>query len=187
MTTRPTPACAPGVRVRDMVPGDCDAVAEIRVRGWRWAYAGMVPQAYLDAMDVARDAEQRRRSLAAGGTQVHVVALTPDSTVTGWACYGPCRDAGAPPGRSELYAIYAHPDRIGTGAGRAMLTELTARAATAGFREMALWVLRDNVRARRFYERAGFLPDGAEESFEAGRASVPEVRYVRTLTRQGAG
>ncbi|MGW4227955.1 N-acetyltransferase family protein [Streptomyces sp. NPDC004980] len=187
MTTRPTPAYAPGVRVRDMVLGDCAAVAEIRVRGWQRAYAGMVPQAYLDAMDVARDAELRRHHLAAGGTQVHVVALAPDSAVTGWACYGPCRDAGAPPGRGELYALYAHPDRIGTGTGRALLTELTSRAAAAGFRETALWVLRDNARARRFYERAGFLPDGAEESFEAGGAMVPEVRYVRTLSGPAAG
>lgn len=51
----------------------------------------------------------------------------------------------------------------------------------AGFHEMALWVLKENWRARRFYERAGFLPDGAEEPFEVGGAVVPEVRYVRAL------
>ncbi|MGW3803053.1 GNAT family N-acetyltransferase [Streptomyces clavifer] len=187
MTTRPSPADAPGVRVRDMEPGDCDAVAEIRVRGWQAAYAGLVPQAYLDAMDVAREAELRRRTFAAGGPQVHAVSLAADSAVTGWACYGPCRDAGAPSGRGELYALYVHPERIGTGAGRALLSELTARAATAGFHEMALWVLRDNTRARRFYERAGFLPDGAEESSETGGAAVPEVRYVRTLSGPAAG
>jgi RimJ/RimL family protein N-acetyltransferase len=44
-----------------------------------------------------------------------------------------------------------------------------------------LWVLRDNTGARRFYERAGFAADGAEEPFEVDGVEVPEVRYVRDL------
>ncbi|RAS29045.1 hypothetical protein BCL80_107157 [Streptomyces avidinii] len=53
-------------------------------------------------------------------------------------------------------------------------------------RDITLWVLKENVRARRFYERAGFRPDGAEETFEAGGARVPEVRYTRPLTPPAA-
>lgn len=63
MTTRPTPAYAPGVQVEDMTLDDCAAVAEIRVRGRQTAYAGMIPQPYLDAMDIASDAERRRAFL----------------------------------------------------------------------------------------------------------------------------
>lgn len=187
MTTRPTPAYAPGVHVQDMTLDDCDAVAEIRVRGWQTAYAGMIPQPYLDAMDIAQDAERRRGFLTAGQAVNVVSRAAPDSAVTGWACYGPGRDDTGRPGCCELYAIYVHPERTGAGAGRALLAELTTRAAAAGFREMALWVLKDNGRARGFYERAGFLPDGAEEPFEVGGASVPEVRYVRALSGPAAG
>ena len=187
MTTRPAPAYAPGVPVRDMTVDDCAAVADIRVRGWRWAYAGMIPQAYLDAMDVDEDAERRRARLAAGGGPVNLVAGAPDAAVTGWACYGPCRDGSGRPGSGELYALYVHPDRIGTGTGRALLTEVTARARADGFAAMSLWVLKENTRARRFYERAGFRPDGAEEAFDTGGAMVPEVRYVRTLSPPAVG
>ncbi len=66
--------------------------------------------------------------------------------------------------------------------GRALLTEVTGRCAAAGLPRMFLWVLRENARARRFYEAAGFAADGAEEPFEVGGVEVPEVRYVRTLT-----
>lgn len=187
MTTRPTPAYAPGVRVEDMTLDDCAAVAEIRVRGWQTAYAGMIPQPYLDAMDIASDAE-RRRGFLTGGPAVDVVSRTAqDPAVTGWACYGPDRDGTGRAGRCELYAIYVHPERTGAGAGRALLAELTDRAVAAGFHEMALWVLKENWRARRFYERAGFLPDGAEEPFEVGGSVVPEVRYVRALRGPAAG
>ncbi|MFD9288987.1 GNAT family N-acetyltransferase [Streptomyces sp. NPDC060030] len=178
--TRTVPAYAPGVRIRDMALVDCAAVAEIRVRGWQRAYAGLIPSAYLDAMDIAQDAERRRAHLTAGGP-VNLVAEAPDATVTGWVCYGPCRDEGARPGSAELYAIYVHPDRIATGIGGALLAEVTARASADGFDETTLWVLKGNARARRFYERAGFRPDGAEETFEAGGALVQEVRYVRAL------
>jgi ribosomal protein S18 acetylase RimI-like enzyme len=44
---------------------------------------------------------------------------------------------------------------------------------------MFLWVLRDNTRARRFYERYGFHADGVEEPFHVAGAAVPEVRYAK--------
>jgi RimJ/RimL family protein N-acetyltransferase len=43
-----------------------------------------------------------------------------------------------------------------------------------------LWTLAGNARARRFYERAGFTPDGATSRL-AGLGHVEEVRYARTL------
>ncbi|MFB6506921.1 MULTISPECIES: GNAT family N-acetyltransferase [unclassified Streptomyces] len=183
MTTPATPAPKPATRVRDMTVDDCEAVSRLRVRGWRAAYAGLVPQSYLDGMDlaVAEDVERRRASFTGGLTIVNVVAERPDRGVIGWACYGPYRENGRPLARGELYALYVAPELIGTGAGRALMAEVLARAAAEGFPDLALWVLRENAPARRFYERAGFRPDGAEESFEADGVLVPEVRYVRAL------
>ncbi|MDQ0988046.1 GNAT family N-acetyltransferase [Streptomyces sp. V2I9] len=182
-----TPPHPPGTTVRDMRIEDCAAVAAVRVRGWRHAYRGMIPQPYLDAMDIAEETGMRRRYFEERGETVNVVAERPDGTVTGWACIGPYRAEDRRSARCELYAIYVLPEHIGTGTGRALLTELTARAAAAGHTGMALWVLRENTAARRFYERAGFRPDGGEDTFLAGGAPVSEVRYVRALTAPAAG
>lgn len=38
------------VLVRNMTVDDCESVAKVRVRGWQAAYAGLMPQSYLDAM-----------------------------------------------------------------------------------------------------------------------------------------
>ncbi|MEV5199439.1 GNAT family N-acetyltransferase [Streptomyces sp. NPDC053720] len=180
MTTGTTPT---GIRVRDMTVDDCETVSRIRARGWRGAYTGLVPQSYLDEMElaVAEDAERRRASLGRGTTIVNLVAERPGSGVIGWGCYGPYREMGRPVARGELYALYVTPEQIGTGAGRALMAEILGRTTAAGFPDLALWVLKENAPARRFYERAGFRPDGAEESFEADGALVPEVRYVRAL------
>ncbi|WP_121710696.1 GNAT family N-acetyltransferase [Streptomyces sp. E5N91] len=170
------------VRVREMTLADCDRVSLIRVRGWQSAYRGLMPQPYLDAMDPAADAE-RRRSLFTRPPEglVNLVAEDEGGEVVGWACHGPYRDGEARTADAELYALYVDAARFGAGIGRALVGESVRRCRAAGHARMLLWVLKGNVRARRFYDRAGFRPDGAEEPFEVDGVAVPEVRYARPL------
>ncbi|MFJ1748173.1 GNAT family N-acetyltransferase [Streptomyces sp. NPDC088116] len=175
-----------GVRVREMTVADCEAVADIRLRGWRYAYAGLIPQAYLDAMSLPEETALRRERLAEGAGQVVNLVAEHDGRVVGWGCYGPGRDADADAGTAELYAIYAEPELLSTGIGRALMDALASRAAGDGYTSMLLWVLRENGRARRFYAKAGFMPDRAEESFDVDGVAVPEVRYARRLSASSA-
>jgi GNAT superfamily N-acetyltransferase len=93
----------------------------------------------------------------------------------------PSRDGDAPAGTGEISSIYAAPERWGTGLGRALMAEAEAQLRRLGFTTATLWVLRDNQRARRFYERAGWLPDGTEKADQVGGAPVVEVRYRSAL------
>ncbi|MGW5635716.1 N-acetyltransferase family protein [Streptomyces sp. NPDC003832] len=185
--TEPTRTPAHGgaeaqLRIREMTYADCDRVAEIRVGGWRTAYRGMMPQSHLDALSVPEDADRHRARFArADGTTVNLIAER-DGRAVGWSCHGPYRAGDLRTPDAELYAVYVDPALYGAGAGRALLAESLRRCAAAGHPRMLLWVLKDNARARRFYERAGFRPDGAEETFEADGVPVPELRYARELT-----
>ncbi|MFF8014820.1 GNAT family N-acetyltransferase [Streptomyces sp. NPDC007929] len=171
-----------GSRIREMTLADCAGVAAVRVGGWRSAYRGLVPQSYLDGLSVEADAERRRTHLAQGdGRVVNLVAEDSGGAIAGWACHGPYRDGEVRTDDAELYALYVHPDRVGRGVGRALLTESVARCWAAGHDRLLLWVLKENDRARRFYERAGFRADGAEEPFEVDGVTIPEVRYARPL------
>ncbi|CAL9634837.1 hypothetical protein SUDANB176_06185 [Streptomyces sp. enrichment culture] len=170
------------LEIRAMTMDDCDRVAEIRVRGWQQAYRGLVPQPYLDGLDVAADAERHRERLLRGdGSVVNLVAGADGGELAGWAAFGPCRDGDTRTEDAELYALYLLPERIGQGVGRALLGEVVRRCSAAGHARMYLWVLKDNIRARRFYECAGFGADGGEEPFEVGGVAVPEVRYAKAL------
>jgi ribosomal protein S18 acetylase RimI-like enzyme len=167
--------------IRTMTLADCDRVSEIRIRGWRHAYRGLMPQAYLDGLSVARDAERRRARFARGdGSVVNLVAERAGEVV-GWAAHGPYREDGAGrTGDAELYTIYVDPAHLGSGVGRALLER--AERQRGGHPRMLLWVLKENTPARRFYERAGYRPDGAEEPFVVDGVPVPEVRYVKELS-----
>lgn len=171
--------------VRELALADCDRVAEIRVGGWRSAYRGLMPQSYLDALSVQQDADRHRARFGQGDGRVVNLVAERAGEVVGWACHGPYRDGEVRTADAELYAIYVHPERYGEGVGQALLNESLRRCRAAGDRRMLLWVLRDNTAARRFYERAGFAADGAQEPFEVDGVQVPEVRYARELTDTG--
>ena len=47
----------------------------------------------------------------------------------------------------------------------------------AGFERAILWVHPANQRARRFYERNGWVADGNERRQDVLGVEVPEVRY----------
>ncbi|MEU0125835.1 GNAT family N-acetyltransferase [Streptomyces albidoflavus] len=169
--------------VREMAVSDAAAVSAVRVAGWRAAYAGVIPGAYLDAMSVARDAALREERFAAGRAAglCDLVAVGEVGQVAGWACCGPRDIPGDGPGagEGEVYALYVRPDLLGRGVGRALLDAVHDEAAARGWGALVLWVVEANARARRFYEAAGYRADGGAQSEEYAGVAVREVRYRR--------
>ncbi|QHC32982.1 GNAT family N-acetyltransferase [Streptomyces sp. HF10] len=160
---------------------DIHGVSTVRVRGWQAAYAGMVPQGYLDALTVAEDARLRRDMFERATDTVLNLVAEEDGTVVGWAALGPSREDDREPSDGELLALYAAPDRLGTGIGRALMRQTLTAARERSFQRLVLWVLAADTSARRFYERAGFLPDGGSSDWPVDGVAVPEVRYARDL------
>ncbi|SDH37697.1 GNAT family N-acetyltransferase [Agrococcus jejuensis] len=153
---------------RDATVADAAAVARIHVTAWRQAYAGLIHQPVLDALDVAdRTASWTRwleRSLAGEGTDGDVrhamLVAERDGEVVGWATYGPARRRERD-GWGELAGFYVDPLAARSGIGRAMMAEVEARLAAAGFERAYLWVLEGNAPAEAAYSRYGWEPDGA--------------------------
>ncbi|HEY4461458.1 MAG TPA: GNAT family N-acetyltransferase [Streptosporangiaceae bacterium] len=119
-------------------------------------------------------------------------AVAPVTAVVGYASYGPERDVDGTPGPfpggqdsagapvAELYALYVTPDWWSTGTGRALMDRVLAELRAEGYPRIVLWVLTENARARRFYERCGFRLSGATHVLN-GLGGVPEVCYERAL------
>jgi ribosomal protein S18 acetylase RimI-like enzyme len=166
------------IAIRPAVEDDMAAIAEIRVRSWQAAYRGIVPQGYLDSMRPEADADRRRARFAAARLDSRQDAVgTIAGAPAGWVAFGRYRDdpPGRPPG--EVYAIYVHPDHWGRGVGQALIRHAVRELRAAGMAPVLLWVLEENARARRFYERAGFRPDGGRHLFEIAGVHLPELRY----------
>lgn len=163
--------------VRPACDDDADGIAEVHVRGWQAGYAGLMPDDYLATLSIANRRERWCSRLASGGDGPVWVAED-SGGVVGFAACGPSRDADAPSGAGEVYAVYVHPDRWRSGAGRRLLEACTSHLRAAGFGPLTLWVLADNVRARRFYAAAGWRPDGAVRQDTFGGRVLDEVRLT---------
>jgi GNAT superfamily N-acetyltransferase len=171
---------APGGQVRLAGPDDADDLARVHVRSWQAAYAGLVDDDFLAGLDVAERRRRWRERLSDGDPGARTYVATAGSQIAGFASVGPARDedlADRSAGWAEVYALYVDPGRWRTGLGTALWG-----AVAAGWGEevgaVALWVLRDNVRARAFYTARGLSPDGARRSIVIGDRELTEVRMV---------
>ncbi|MET8762462.1 GNAT family N-acetyltransferase [Lentzea sp. NPDC004782] len=153
--------------IRPAVLSDAAAVASVHVRSWQSAYRGLIPDEVLDNLSVDDRTAMWERVIPDGGVWV---ALDGDDVV-GFASAGPSRDDDA---SFELCAIYSLPSAWGRG-----LAEPLARAALGDEPDVIVWVLEDNKRARRFYERLGFTADGVAKTQTVGGAVLNELRYRR--------
>jgi GNAT superfamily N-acetyltransferase len=168
-------------RIRPARPRDARAIAEVHVASWRHAYRGLVPDASLDRLSVEEREKQRREHLEDPSSEWGILVADDAGRVVGFSTYGPSRDQDATAATGEVPAIYLDPDVVGTGVGRELFSETLAALRAAGFTRASLWVLEGNVRARRFYEKAGWRWDGTVSQHDFDSAHLLVVRYAADL------
>lgn len=165
-------------RVRLATLDDADALARVHVEGWRWGYRGVMPDALLDGLTVEARAARWGAILAASGPDRPTWIARDALGASGLASVGPARDE--PPGVGELYALYVSERAAGRGDARALHAR-AIDALRASSTRAILWVLERNPRARRFYEREGWRPDGARKPETFGGIELIELRYALAL------
>jgi len=78
--------------------------------------------------------------------------------------------------------VNVHPARWRQGAGRLLCAHALREAAAREHTVMTLWVMSGNARARRFYQRLGFTPDGGERTnTQLIGSPFDEIRYRKAI------
>ena len=157
------------------MPEDALGIAGVQNRTWQHAYAHAFPAEQLASLDDERRAEWWRWLLTDGPKTTHVVVVDGAESVVGFASFGRTFDEPAQLG--ELFSIYVLPEASGRGIGRSLMAATLSRLRGDGFEEAILWVLEDNPRTRRFYEEAGWYPDGGVKDETLLETLVREIRY----------
>ena len=181
--------------IRSASPADAAEISGVQRDSWLAAYQGIIAHEIIDRVTAPDGGARVRQVFRLRPWQRMVVAVAQDPVdepgIVGYASFGPELDVFAPwphpvspAGQQgqvgELYALYVHPAWWSTGTGRALMDHVLAKVSRAGYPDVMLWVLERNARARRFYERAGFRPDGASHVLD-GLGGVTEIRYRRAL------
>lgn len=194
------------IRIREGRPDDADACAAAHIEGWRTGYRGLLPDEFLDSPEFATQRIDRWRtwSWADGLVDAQVFVAEIRNRVVGFGMCGqerakpvcdqtsaglpgePIAASAADSARGEVYAFYLHPDAWGSGAAAALMARCHEYLCDMGYTAAVLWVLRDNPRARHFYENAGWSATGNEMMFDGPQTAanlpnpLPEIEY-RTM------
>lgn len=156
------------ITLRPASPGDANDIAAIWHEGWRDGHLGRVPEALLEARS-----EKSFRLRAAQRVDSTVVACA-DEKVAGFIMV-----AG-----NEVEQVYVSSAHRGTGVAGVLLAEAERLVRAGGYLHAWLAVVPGNARARRFYERHGWVDDGPIDYPAAtadGPIRVPAHRYIKQL------
>jgi ribosomal protein S18 acetylase RimI-like enzyme len=169
--------------VRPATLEDAEAIARVHVATWRSAYRDLLPADFLASLSEANHAERWTRFIGEGSNRVFV-AEEPEGVV-GFASGGRER-AGESGYAGELYAIYVLEDAERRGHGHDLVRALAGALREMYLPDMIVWVLRDNAKARRFYESLGGIYVRAQpitiatttlEEVSYGWRTLDEIRY----------
>jgi GNAT superfamily N-acetyltransferase len=144
----------PGITIRPATGADAATVADVYLASFHATYD--FPLAHTD--DEVRG--WIGDVIGSGGTWV---ALDPLGAIVGMMAIEP----------GVLDQLYVRPDRLGEGIGRRMLDVAQDRSPDG----LTLHTFQVNARARRYYERNGFVADWFGDG-SANEEGQPDVRYV---------
>jgi ribosomal protein S18 acetylase RimI-like enzyme len=160
--------------IRPITLEDAPGVAWVRQQGWKSAYRRIVPDEVLDQMDYAAGIE-RWSDIIRDPAERCLFCAEIDKQIVGFCVGGLERDLD-PDFDGEMYALYVLPEKQRCGVGRALMQSGLDWLSSHGYRKMLIWVLRDNLPARRFYEVMGGTAV-RERFIEIGGVSLAEVGY----------
>lgn len=158
--------------LRHATADDADALVRMHTLAHEQCYPSQLPAAFFEARraNLLDRVERRRPHL--DSAEPRIIAVGAGDEIIGFADAGPGRDADRPR-EVELYSLYTLTRAYGSGLGAALLK------AALGDSPAYLWVLEDNPRARAFYAKHGFQPDGERKLLPADWYELPEIRLAR--------
>jgi len=172
------------ISIREGTVSDVHDIARVHVAAWKTTYHGIVPQQYLDSLDVAARAEAWKDWLDEGKSHLYVAVNDKElcGFISGGTLREPIEDFDA-----EIYAIYLLPKDKGRGTGKVLMQRLAETLRIGGFTQVAVWVLVENPSCG-FYEHLGGSQI-AQKQIRIGDADLLEVAYgwrdIRTLASSG--
>ncbi|WP_433436526.1 N-acetyltransferase family protein [Nonomuraea sp. CA-141351] len=154
------------MKLRPARDEDAQEIARIWHEGWGDGHRGNVPDALAAARTPESFAERAEQRIA------DTVVATVEDTVAGFVMVV----------EDEVEQVYVARQHRGTAVATALLAEAERLVAANGHERAWLAVVAGNARARRFYERNGWVDEGLFDHLapsETGPIVVPAHRYVK--------
>ncbi len=157
---------------------DVEIISKIHAYSWKAAYKDIIPQKYLDDLKdsywvSAFEDWIRNNKLT---TQL----VFDNEIAVGCVAYGKSRDDKFPYW-GEIVSIYTLPQYFGKGYGKYLMNFALSDLKKCDYNDVYLWVLKENKRAKKFYENLGFKCNNDEYTFDIMGKQLIDERYILSL------
>ena len=156
-------------KIREAFQSDCDGIGKVYFESWKIAYQNLLPQTYLDSLTVENCTPDK--------VSENDIVLVGHDNVLGVCHISQARSRDKKVW-GEIVAIYLLPEIWRNGAGSELLQYSLGKLKKNRFKNICLWVLKDNIKARKFYEKNGFQLSRNERDVEIAGCEVREVEYI---------
>lgn len=144
---------------------EMDEKGYVHWKSWHETYEGLIPGDYLNGITLEKCVKMAQKWTE------NVLLLKIDGKVVGFSCIGKSKDEN---NTEELIAIYLLKEYRGKKLGFELLSKTISQLSPN--MRIVLWVLKDNNRAIKFYERFGFTFTGKEKSLPFGTELQMEIK-----------
>lgn len=139
--------------------------AYVHWKAWHEAYPSMISHEYLEKLTL-----EKCEKMAFSWPDNTIVAKD-SNRVIGFVCFGNREEA---PETGEIFALYVLSEYYGTGVALQLMN--AGLEQLNEFSQVCLWVLKENKRAIRFYQKCGFCPNG--EEMVSSNIDASEIKMV---------
>ncbi len=174
------------IHIRDGSEADIEGIAKVHVQGWQESYKDFLSPEALAGMSVGERMQMWRGAFAHPNPRARfLVAEADGGEIVGFVRAAPVRpkEPDLLGTEAEIFAIYLLDKAKRQGVGWRLMGGVFDHLRAQGFGSVGLWVLKENLPARRFYEALGGAP-GPEQSFDLRGQMVTEIAYRFDLSPQ---
>lgn len=155
-------------------------IGYVHSKSWQIAYAGIIPQDFLDNFTPEKRAEIFKKVMPTRPEEYYIAYV--EGQPIGMLIIGTTPDADVKPNTGDIMALYLLPEFWGKGYGKELMDFGVNRLYELSHNDIVLWVLESNKRAIKFYEKYGFTFDGVKREINIGKP-LTELRFVLHYTK----
>ena len=147
------------------------AISRIYEECWKYAYKDIMPEEYLNLI------EEGKWSSVLDLPGWQTLVCVEDGKYVGTSSFCESRFSDYK-NYGEIISIYLLPQYIGKGYGKKLFSRVMDELYKQGYDKIFLWVFKDNIIAKKFYKKYGFLETDnfIEENF--GGKQLRAVMFV---------
>ena len=151
------------IKIRKAKTGDEKILAFIQTESWKNSFKGIISETDLEKYtNITKAEEMYSRVLKEKYAENFILEI--DGKPHCIAAWSKARNSEFSDS-AELICIHSLCDNWGKGYGSIMMNHIINEIKSAGFKSVLLWVFEKNIRARKFYEKHGFVSEGGRPKF----------------------